>query len=129
MGGATRFLFLLTPSLHIHHHRCPSILRQLRHRLQHPLGPARTTTRLLPIKSSRQLHTQPSSSFPPRRVSHPFHTLLDNLSACGYFNRLPLNSDEDYMSAAELPPDFLRSAGACLSFARERPNLLGLVSL
>lgn len=137
MGGATRFLFLLTPSPQLRH-RCPSILRlshrQLRcqrpRRLQFPLPPplGPTTTRLLHIKSSsRQLHTQPHSPLPPR-VSHPwpeFHALLDSLSARGGFNRL--HADDACVSGAELPEDFVRAASACLSFARDRPNLLRLV--
>lgn len=143
MGSATRFLFLLTPSPHLRH-RCPSILRLSRHqlhchrhrRLQSPLPPqlGSTATRLLPIKSSssssRQLHAQAHSPLPPR-VSHPwpeFHALLDSLSerhGGGGFNRL--HAEDAYVSGAELPEDFVRAASACLSFARDRPNLLRLV--
>lgn len=65
-------------------------------------------------------------------MSHPwpeFHALLDSLSdrhGGGGFNRL--RAEDAYVSGAELPEDFVRAASACLSFARDRPNLLRMVS-
>ncbi|KAJ4721354.1 zinc finger protein VAR3, chloroplastic, partial [Melia azedarach] len=88
--------------------------------------------RLLPIKSSRQLHTQPTVAFPnspSQRFSHPwpeFRSLLGNLSSFVNFTRL--NADDEYAEGANLPDDFLRAASACLAFARDWPNLLGMVS-
>ncbi|KAL5767766.1 hypothetical protein ACOSQ2_014549 [Xanthoceras sorbifolium] len=145
MGGATRFLFLLTPSPLLHHH-CPSLLRLSRHhhhrhhRLppsfssiflhQHhsplPLNPTTTTT----SKCSRQLHIGASSlsHSPSPRISHPwseFQSLLSNLSSSGYFNRT--YGSHEYVAAPGLADNFVHAANACLSFAQDRPNLLGML--
>ncbi|KAK1581029.1 hypothetical protein Q3G72_002411 [Acer saccharum] len=143
MGGATRFLLLLTPSPLLHH-RCPSLLRLsrrlspslpslfLHHRHIHhsplPLNP--TTTTSSSTKCSRQLHIRASSlsDSPSPRNSHPwpeFQSLLSNLSSSGYFNRT--HGGDEYVAAPDLAEYFVHAANACLSFARDRPNLLGML--
>ncbi|TXG66436.1 hypothetical protein EZV62_007711 [Acer yangbiense] len=143
MGGATRFLLLLTPSPLLHH-RCPSLLRLSRrlppslpslflhhHHIHHsplPLNP--TTTTSSSTKCSRQLHIRASSlsQSPSPRNSHPwpeFQSLLSNLSSSGYFNRT--HGGDEYVAAPDLAEDFVHAANACLSFARDRPNLLGML--
>ncbi|KAJ0080452.1 hypothetical protein Patl1_23546 [Pistacia atlantica] len=148
-SGATRFLLLLTPSplLHRrcssllrlsrrHYHRLPSSLHHHQHQQHHSLSSTpplpTTTTCFFPLKSSRELHTQLSSlphAFSPSIHQHfpQFQALLGNLSASGYYNLLN-DADFEFLGARDLPEDFLRAAKACLSFARDRPNLLGMVS-
>ncbi|KAK3198226.1 hypothetical protein Dsin_021641 [Dipteronia sinensis] len=141
MGGATRFLLLLTPSPLLHH-RCPSLLRLSRrlppslpslfHHHHHihysPLSLNPTTSSS--TKCSRQLHIRASSlsHSPSPRNSHPwpeFQSLLSNLSSSGYFNRT--HGGDEYVAAPDLTEDFVYAANACLSFARDRPNLLGML--
>ncbi|GAV76904.1 zf-RanBP domain-containing protein [Cephalotus follicularis] len=152
MGSTTRFLILLTttttatPSLLLRH-RCPSLLRLTRHR--HRLPPSlslqshhhrrhlsSSPAPIFFLTKSRPLHTQTASSYhgaspaPPTLSHHPwpeFSALLDNLSAAGYFNGLAI-PDELFVGSANFPEEFVTAANACLSFANDRWNLLGMVS-
>ncbi|KAI9187437.1 hypothetical protein LWI28_028151 [Acer negundo] len=142
MGGATRFLLLLTPSPLLHH-RCPSLLRLSRrlppslhsrflhhNHIHHSPLPLNPTTSISSSKCSRQLHIRASSlsHSPSPRNSHPwpeFQSLLSNLSSSGYFNRT--HGGDEYVAAPDLVDDFVHAANACLSFARDRPNLLGML--
>ncbi|GLT95426.1 hypothetical protein SLE2022_131090 [Rubroshorea leprosula] len=124
------------------HHDClvpqPRSLRHIIHTNSSPL--------LTVIPSHRRrrhhhhLHTQSAfsnyaesfSPAPPQHLPrHPwpeFSFLLQNLSAAGYFNSdLYFNPDE-FASAFQPPEEFLRAASACLAFARDKANSLGMLS-
>ncbi|XP_021667891.2 zinc finger protein VAR3, chloroplastic isoform X2 [Hevea brasiliensis] len=156
MGGATRFLLLLTstPPSPLLHRRCPAFLSFSRHRqlfpssssyLPHhhyrnlPSSLSHSLGRPLKIEASHQLHTQtasanftePSSSLP--RTPHPwpeYYNLIHNLSSAGYFNRhkFGIQIDLEFVAGFNLPEDLADAATACLAFARERPDLLGMLS-
>ncbi|KAK6944534.1 Zinc finger, RanBP2-type [Dillenia turbinata] len=112
-------------------HRHPP--RPHHHRLHKFISTSSTTSRLgFSAKSSEQFHTQTCciADEPSTANSHPWpewYKLVDAVSSAGYFNRQTSLSEEDEF-AQDLPEEFLRVAFACLAFARERPNLLGLVS-
>ncbi|KAF9596402.1 hypothetical protein IFM89_010666 [Coptis chinensis] len=67
-------------------------------------------------------------------VSHlwpEWSNLLDNLRLGGYFDRQDageLNGEDAFSVFENLSEDFVRAAGACLSFAHERSHLLGSLS-
>ncbi|KAJ7976459.1 zinc finger protein VAR3, chloroplastic [Quillaja saponaria] len=127
---------LLQPSIsslsHFHHLTCsPS-------NPFHPLP--------FPVKASQQLHNQVASSVRgdyfgdsgstgfslDSRVLHPWNEWLrfiDNLSSSGYFNDRPgIGSGHEFVAIGNLPKDFVREANACMAFARDRKNLLRLLS-
>ncbi|KAF8403471.1 hypothetical protein HHK36_011575 [Tetracentron sinense] len=104
-------------------------------------------------KASEQIHTQTSNvrdeffgdslGFSPNfSVSHPWmewSKLVENLRASGYFDLRSSSGvvgerrgfgDEDAFSVIEdLPDEFVRAATACLSFARDRSDLFGLLPM
>ncbi|XP_027350142.1 zinc finger protein VAR3, chloroplastic isoform X2 [Abrus precatorius] len=130
MGGAApRFLFLLSTPLpllrHSHRHRHHKLLFLSSSSLSHRYfssSPFSSSPLTLKIKASQQqhqhLHTQSHTSLLPE-----WSRFLSHVSSAGY---LPSFSDHSF--AAELPQPFLRDATACLAFARDRPNLLRLLS-
>ncbi|KDP39632.1 hypothetical protein JCGZ_02652 [Jatropha curcas] len=147
MGSATRFLMLLTTTTTppLLHRRCQSLLRLSNHwhrvscrnyhHLPNSLSPSPSPPRHFKIKASQNLHTQstsahfaePYSSLP--LAAHPWpewSNFIRNLSAAGYFNKQRF--DEEFVAGVNLPEDFLAAASACLAFARERPDILGMLS-
>ncbi|XWS57917.1 hypothetical protein CRYUN_Cryun09bG0214100 [Craigia yunnanensis] len=155
MGSSSRLLMLLSPSsplLHYHYHRPRSSLLHLsRHRIQlsflhhHRFSPPRPllpTTKnrknspfFLLSTSPRHWHTQTTTenfanSYPWAPPNHPwpeFSALLNNLLIAGYFNS-PHTSNEFSTAASEFPEEFLGVLNACLAFARDRTDLLRLLS-
>ncbi|GMY20073.1 zinc finger protein VAR3, chloroplastic [Fagus crenata] len=145
-GGATRFLTLLNTTtnhfpllLFLHHHRCPSLLLLRHHKLlrrhYHPLNLSPSP----PIKPSHhpQLHTRTAAlrddhSSNWNSHSHPWpewSTLLDHLSLSSHFNSNPIiAADDEFTTPLHLPDHFMHAATACLAFARQQPNILGLLS-
>ncbi|PNY07279.1 zinc finger protein VAR3 chloroplastic-like [Trifolium pratense] len=133
MGSAApRFLFilrhnlrLLSPSFssHFHHHH--------HHRALFSSFTSSLTPKLkLKLKASQHhqqqhIHTQPSSS--SLGGTHPwpeFSSFLSHISSAGYTSTIP--------SANTFPPTGELSyadVSACLTFARDRPNLLRLLSM
>lgn len=95
------------------------------------------------IRASEQIHTQvdvredlaePNGGFAANsRVSHPWlewSKLVESLRSGGYFDRAmavvsPDDDDDAFSVFEDLPVEFVRSANACLCFARDRPDLLG----
>ncbi|XP_052176426.1 zinc finger protein VAR3, chloroplastic [Diospyros lotus] len=145
MRGASRLIMLLTTPfpLLLHHRHRPSLLRLARHSvsLLAPLShsPRRFTSRpqLTSLKASHQIHTQPSSILPddhfgfaagPPVPSHPWSKFVDSLSRSGYQGTESIGVEDEFVAYEELPEDFVRAASACLAFARNRPDLLGLLS-
>ncbi|GMI94258.1 VARIEGATED 3, Organelle Zinc finger 1 [Hibiscus trionum] len=154
MSSSSRFLMILSPSspLLLHHrHPTSSLLRLTRHRMQlsffrqhhfPPPCPLQPSTRnkkdsssFLPRPSPRHFHAQTASSnFANSSVltssNHPwpeFSNLLNNISAAGYFNS-PHTSNELAADASLFPEEFLVVLNACLAFARDKPDLLRLLS-
>ncbi|KAJ9185726.1 hypothetical protein P3X46_005323 [Hevea brasiliensis] len=158
MGGATRFLMFLTTittPFPLLHRRCPTLLSFCRHRhrvlsssscLFHhhlPSYLSYTLPRPLRIDASHQLHTQTASASASAHFAEPSSSLpwafqpwpewsnfIHNLSAAGYFNRqkFGIQIDLEFVAGINLPEDFAGAAAACLAFARERPDLLGMLS-
>ncbi|KAM7272626.1 hypothetical protein ACFE04_027289 [Oxalis oulophora] len=156
MGVTTRFLALFTPSplllhhhhRHNHHHLRLSLLRlsshnHHHHRHNHPeVTPSRPlfSSSKTPSSSTRQrhLHTQSASSyygnvsFTKLQLSHhwpEFNTLLDNLSGYLFNGQEEEGSDDLFVDDGNhLSQEFKNAAIACLAFARDRPNLIGMVS-
>ncbi|XP_054790887.1 zinc finger protein VAR3, chloroplastic-like [Prosopis cineraria] len=147
MGGAARFLVLLTTPFPLLHRRSSSsLLRLSRHRKFllssfHHLNCSPSYAPLLlspPLKASRQLHNQAASSVRNGYLedsslgphhSHPWpewSKFIDHISASGYFDNRPC--EDEFVAAGELNPFFLREASACLAFARDRQNILRLLS-
>ncbi|XP_038992631.1 zinc finger protein VAR3, chloroplastic-like [Hibiscus syriacus] len=145
---------VLSPSspLLLHHHRpISSLLRLTRHRMRlsffrrHHFPPPRPllpitenkkyTSLFLPRLSPRHFHYQTaasnfaSSSFlaPPNHSWPEFSALLNNISAAGYFNSHH-TSDELAADASQFPYEFLVVLNACLAFARDKTDLLRLLS-
>ncbi|WCJ27643.1 zinc finger (Ran-binding) family protein [Euphorbia peplus] len=151
MGGATRFLMLLTSTTTppLLQHRYPSLLRLSRHRTLLPSSAAFLSRRhyyhhlppplLRPskIKSSEQFHSQTApdsnTSFPSPLVSQAWpewSNFVNNLSSAGYFNgeRFSINLYEEFVPGLNLPEHFVMASFASLAFACERPELLGMLS-
>ncbi|XP_041023392.1 zinc finger protein VAR3, chloroplastic [Juglans microcarpa x Juglans regia] len=104
-------------------------------------------------QSHRQLHTRSSSALrddhflrSSNRDSHPWpewSAFLQTLSLAGYFHNDNINyrpesgdvsaheigCEVEFVASADLPDEFVRAASACLAFARDRANLLGLLSM
>ncbi|XVF56783.1 hypothetical protein PTKIN_Ptkin06aG0147800 [Pterospermum kingtungense] len=154
MGSSSRFLMFLSPSsplFHHHHRPASSLLRLSRRRIQlsvhyhHHFLPRRTLAPttinmknppfFLLKPSPRHFHTQTASAnfdnsslCAPRQHPWPeFSAFLNNLSASGYFNS-PNTSHEFAAAAFQLPEAFLGELNACLAFARDRTDLLRLLS-
>ncbi|KAG4393045.1 hypothetical protein GLYMA_03G007200v4 [Glycine max] len=121
MGSvAPRFRFLLAtpfPLLrrrHHHHHRNLFLLST------HSL-PLSSFSFSLKLKASQSQASAPNTSPCPE-----WSSFLSHISSAGYLPSLP---DQAFTAAAErLSYSFLRDATACLAFARDRPNLLRLLS-
>ncbi|XP_065852310.1 zinc finger protein VAR3, chloroplastic [Euphorbia lathyris] len=159
MGGATRFLMLLTSTTTppLLHHRYPALIRFSRHRtlvpssvscLSHdhyhhlPSSISPSLPRPSKIKASQQLHSQtastPVTDSNPSSFSSPlasqawpeWSNFINNLSAAGYFNRqrFGINLNEEFVAGLNLPEHFVMASSACLTFACERPDLLGMLS-
>ncbi|XP_028761556.1 zinc finger protein VAR3, chloroplastic [Neltuma alba] len=146
MGGATRFLVLLTTPFPLLHRRSSSLLRLSPHRKIilssfHHLTCSPSHTLPLPsspLKASDQLHNQAASSVrngyfedysPGHYHSHPWpewSKFIDHISASGYFDSPPCEGE--FAAAGQLQTSFLREASACLAFARDRQNILRLLS-
>ncbi|XWS58588.1 hypothetical protein CRYUN_Cryun08bG0047200 [Craigia yunnanensis] len=152
MGSSSRFLMLLSPSSPLLHHHRPSssLLRLSHHRIQlffhhhhhhhflspRPFVPTTKNRKSAPLfllkPSPRHFHTQTASAnsslwAPPQHPWPEFSALLKNLSAAGYFNS-PRASNEFAAAASEFPEEFLGVLNACLAFARDRTDLLRLLS-
>ncbi|XP_010246374.1 PREDICTED: zinc finger protein VAR3, chloroplastic [Nelumbo nucifera] len=155
MGSASKFIMLLSTPFPFLCSR-PSTLRLARYARvsiacfsssgHHSRLSSNSRPRLAsPIKVSEQIHTQTSSirddyadesvGFSSYRVSHPWlewSKLVENLKDRGYFDCQSSsleNSNKDEFSVFEdLPEEFVRAASACLSFARDKPDILGSLS-
>ncbi|KAE8667522.1 hypothetical protein F3Y22_tig00112402pilonHSYRG00238 [Hibiscus syriacus] len=154
MGSSGRLLMILSPpSPILLHQRRPfsSLLRLTRHRMrlsffrQHHFTPLRPLLPIietkkdsflfLPRPSPRHFHAQTASSnfansslLAPPNLSWPeFSALLNNISAAGYFNSHH-TSNELAADASQLPEEFLVVLNACLAFARDKTDLLRLLS-
>ncbi|CAK9146676.1 unnamed protein product [Ilex paraguariensis] len=162
MGGASRFIMLVTTPFPSILYSRPSLFRLTRpsllslsttphHLTLSPSSPPHQL--LLPIKSSQQqqIHAQsntlkedhfqdsPPGFSPTSGASHPWpdwSKLIDTVSTSGYFDRQRLDAAEGheiipedaFVAYEELNDEFVHAANACLAFARERSNLLGLLS-
>ncbi|XP_009794643.1 zinc finger protein VAR3, chloroplastic [Nicotiana sylvestris] len=143
MGGTSRFISLLAtpfPTL-LNHLRRPSLL----HLRRFPSASRRFTVYshahippLSPINSSQQqqqFHAQPininnnplnssSSCF----TSHPWPEWCSFISVLTANGQLAPAVEDSFVAYEELSDDFVRAASVCLTFARERPNLIGSLS-
>ncbi|CAL5431565.1 unnamed protein product [Camellia sinensis] len=147
MGGASRFIMLLTtPFPFLLHRPRSSLLRLARHsRLSSSLSPHYLTPQLsFPIKVSQQIHTQTSAvredrdtdslGFSPNApASHPWpewSKLIHSLSESGYFDhhRLAIQAEDEFVAIEEFSDEFLRASAVCLAFSRDRSDLLGSLS-
>lgn len=154
MGGATRLFVLLTTPFPLLHPR-PGLLRLFRHpRLLHSsVVPISTTSHHLSssdtsphrlgytIKASGQLHTQrstvrddhfgdPAGLSQSSQASVPWpewSNLVERLAFSGYFVQNSAR-DNELMDSESFPDEFVRAVSACLAFARDEPNILGLLS-
>ncbi|XP_073062224.1 zinc finger protein VAR3, chloroplastic-like [Primulina eburnea] len=147
MGGATRFITLLVapfpllrPSILFLHHR---LLTLTTSRLLFTLSsPYKTKSRTSNLVCS--FHSQPNdnahnlslSATSQQQHHHPwpewthFLNFLSDIQA--WSAPIPVDlkipPEDAFVVYEELPDDFLLAASNCLAFARERPNLLGLLS-
>ncbi|XP_077230312.1 zinc finger protein VAR3, chloroplastic-like [Tasmannia lanceolata] len=149
MGGASKIFMLLRTPFPLIFPRPFTLHLARRSRVSLPLFSASQNHRLfsnsLPrlgfsIRSSEQIHTQTVSreefgesvGFSSNsRVSHPWpewQKLVENLWSGGYFNREIGVGDDEFSVFEDLPEEFVRSANACLWFARDRSDLLRLLS-
>ncbi|XP_073305199.1 zinc finger protein VAR3, chloroplastic-like [Primulina huaijiensis] len=147
MGGATRFITLLVAPFPLLR---PSILLLL-HRLliltTSPLlftlsSPYKTKSRTSHLVSS--FHSQPNnnahnlslSATSQQQHNHPwpewthFLNFLSDRQALSSPSPVDLKipPEDAFVVYEELPDDFVIAASNCLAFARDRPNLLGLLS-
>nr|KYP63986.1 hypothetical protein KK1_018573 [Cajanus cajan] len=122
MGGvAPRFLFLLGAPIpllrrHHHHRRNLFLFPSHSHSLRLPSF-SFSSSPSLPLK----LKASHSSAWPE------WSSFLSHISSAGYLPSLPDHAFVE--AAANLPHSFLHDAAACLAFARDRPNLLRLLSV
>nr|XP_016469772.1 PREDICTED: zinc finger protein VAR3, chloroplastic isoform X3 [Nicotiana tabacum] len=143
MGGTSRFISLFAtpfPTL-LNHLRRPSLL----HLRRFPSASRRFTvyshahiSPLSPINSSQQqqqFHAQPinnsnnplnssSSCF----ISHPWPEWCSFISVLTANGQLAPAVEDSFVAYEELSDDFVRAASVCLTFARERPDLIGSLS-
>ncbi|KAI0504111.1 hypothetical protein KFK09_015058 [Dendrobium nobile] len=94
------------------------------------------------IRAAEQVHTQAIAkegcsetvtSYPGLKDSYSWpewSKLTDHLLAKGYSRRQVTTGDRDdsMLTDKDLPEEFLRAAEACLDFARERPDVLRLLT-
>lgn len=90
------------------------------------------------IRAAEQVHTQAVAregwtSYPGFKDSYSWpewSKLADHLLAKGYSQRqvTPGDQDDSKLTDEDLPEEFLRAAEACLGFARERPDILRLLT-
>ncbi|CAJ1918930.1 unnamed protein product [Sphenostylis stenocarpa] len=126
MGGvAPRFLFLLATPLPLlrrhHHHRNLFLLSSHSLRLSSSPSSLSFSSSPLPLKlRASQASSRSSSPWPE------WSSFLSHISSAGYLSSLP--DDAFATVAGHLSHSFLRDATACLAFARDRPNLLRLLS-
>ncbi|XP_057949919.1 zinc finger protein VAR3, chloroplastic [Malania oleifera] len=154
MGGVARFFVLLItpypllrprPSLirFARHTKHPRSISSLPHHLTPPASPSHRLKFL--IKASQHLHTQSAArddhfadASPTQRASHPWPewvSLVDSLASRGYFDRqrfsgagaCAIGGEDEFAAVEDLSEEFVRAAGSCLAFARDQPNLLGLL--
>ncbi|KAG7964266.1 hypothetical protein I3843_09G161500 [Carya illinoinensis] len=122
------------------------------HHLHHLVVSPSPSPAVKASQSHRQLHIRSSSALPDdpflrssNRDSHPWpewSAFLQTLSLAGYFRNDNINYrpgsgdvsahdigyEVEFVASADLPDEFVRAASACLAFARDRANLLGLLS-
>ncbi|KAJ0985339.1 hypothetical protein J5N97_003695 [Dioscorea zingiberensis] len=142
MGGASKLLMLIFTPI-------PRLYRTRPAGLRIPLSRPLSTTsgrRLLPYPhrpalslraaASEQLHTQtqPREPFPdslPFLSKHEWSRLVSHLISVGYSELrvlVPTGDDDDSFSGYDgLPEQFLKAAEICLSFGRDRPDILRLL--
>ncbi|KAL1813407.1 hypothetical protein ACET3Z_023472 [Daucus carota] len=150
MAGATRFLLVVgSPLSLILHRRSFSLYKRLSH-TPFSLSPLHIRRNFnlslqhLPINtncsasSSQPLHTQSNSinddhynSYSGNNQQHPWpewsnfiHTLSSSVAA----EPQGIVSDDGFVSNEYLSREFVDDAASCLSFARNRPQLLGFLS-
>ncbi|KAL5059029.1 hypothetical protein RYX36_030633 [Vicia faba] len=132
-AAAPRLIFILRHNLRLlplsfsshfrHHHRTilsstsspfSSLTPSLTHKLKLKLKP----------KASQHFHTQPSSSHSGTHPWPEFTRFLAHISSAGYTSTIPLA--DSFIPPAELSQ---AEVSSCLAFARDRPNLLRLLSM
>ncbi|KAM3301044.1 zinc finger protein VAR3, chloroplastic [Capsicum chacoense] len=139
MGSTWRFISLLAtpfPTLlnhlgrpsFLHFRRLPCCSRRLTLYTHAHISP------LSPNSSQQQFHAQSfnnnnnsplnSSSFTP----HPWPEWRSLISVLAGNDQLAPAVEDSVVAYEELSDEFLRAASLCLAFARERPNLIGLLS-
>ncbi|OVA03920.1 zinc finger protein [Macleaya cordata] len=153
MGGVSRFLMLLrTPSSLLYN--CSSAFRLARRSRVSLAWISSAQNRQFSSNSNNlsgfdyeQLHTQTSRvnrddfysdsssgfSLNSSRVLNHFpewSNLVENLRYGGYFDRQSssVQLDDAFNTVENIPEEFVRAVSACLSFARDHPNLLGSLS-
>ncbi|XP_014504810.1 zinc finger protein VAR3, chloroplastic-like [Vigna radiata var. radiata] len=123
---APRFLFFLSTPLpllrrHRHYHRNLFLLSSHSLRLSASPSSFSLSSSPLPLKLRASQFSSAYSSPSPE-----YSSFVSHISSAGYLSSLP---DEAFTAAAQhLSYSFLRDATACLAFARDRPNLLRLLS-
>ncbi|KAH6828626.1 hypothetical protein C2S53_006624 [Perilla frutescens var. hirtella] len=148
MGGATRFMILLTapfpplrPSLILLHRRISS-LSITPPRLHTLSSPSKLKT--LAPQTASCFHSQPinntyahQSSATQQQQQHHHHpwpewTNFINILSNGQGYSAPegdrIPPEDAFVVYEKLTDDFVSSAAACIAFARARPDLLGLLS-
>ncbi|KAI8562661.1 hypothetical protein RHMOL_Rhmol03G0051900 [Rhododendron molle] len=153
MGGASRFTMLLTtPSPFL-----LRLARRRRLPSSPSLSPLSTLSptprpqlRLIrPVQAKAGIHTQTttttkqddnnrdslgfSPTSPPPPAAHPWpewSALVDSLSSRGYLDppTREILADDAFVAHEELSDEFVRASSACLAFARDRTDLMGLLS-
>ncbi|MCD7468681.1 hypothetical protein HAX54_007078 [Datura stramonium] len=141
MGGTSRFISLLAapfPTL-LNHLRHPSLLhfRRLACRSRRltvyshahisalsPINSSKQQFHAQPINNNSPLNSSASTSF----TSHPWPEWHSFISVLTGNDQLASTVEDSFVAYEELSNDFVRAASLCLAFARERPNLIGLLS-
>ncbi|KAL8195578.1 hypothetical protein R6Q57_025981 [Mikania cordata] len=146
-GSSSRFLFLLTNPASPLHHR-PSILFCLARRLSTTSPLTTISSASIHHHLSRQCSVIPtkfSASFCSRGTEYVFHEnnhvsgndyrvppahpwpewsrLIETLSISGYCNSKS-NIEDEYLENENLSKGFVAAANLCLTFARDRPDIL-----
>ncbi|CAK8542919.1 unnamed protein product [Lathyrus sativus] len=136
-AAAPRFIFILRHNLRLlppsfsshfrHHHRAifssiSSPFSSLTH--SHSPSPSLTPKLKLKPKASQHFHSQPSSSLGETHPWPEFSRFLAHISSAGYTSTIP--AADSFLPPAGLSRDEVSS---CLAFARDRPNLLRLLSM
>ncbi|KAK7336327.1 hypothetical protein VNO77_16864 [Canavalia gladiata] len=135
MGGAApRLVFLLStpiPLLRHHHHKLLFLASSSlsHHRLSSSPSSSSTFSSsplTLKINASQHQHQFHSQSHTTSSPWPEWSRFLSHISSVGYLPSFPDNAFAP--AAGDLSQSFLRDATACLAFARDRPNLLRLLS-